>query len=555
MDFARNNRLTLKACSEDSLRHADTPARSRRYKTPSLLAGSLLIASLLGACGRVAPPAPGTLTFLIESGPINLDPRFATDAQSQNVDGLLFSSLVAHDAQMNIVPDVAQSWEMPDPKTFIFHLRSGVKFHDGRALTSADVKFTFDSVLNGISSPNGMVRSTKRGSFDRVASIEAPDPLTVIFHLSEPRASFLWDMTRPAIGIVPNGSDTSIRYHPVGSGPFRFVSMVQDETVDVDRNLDYFAQPADRPGDTGTLVEHVHFRVVPDTVVRALELRKGSADIAGVSALIPDMTMTLKSDAGVAVADDPGTSLSYVAFNVTDPILAHREVRQALDYATDRDSIIRYLLRGEARPAASLLPTGHWANDPDLKPRPYDPSKAEQLLDAAGLPRGKDGVRFHLTLKTTNVQESTRLLGETLADQWKRVGVILEIRALETATFFADIARGNFQLFTLKWLGANNDPSFYEYVFSSAKIPPNGYNRGRYSNPGVDALIAQERVEMDREKQKPIIWQIQRVIADDTPFINLWFNDTVCEHRTRVTNVHLDPAGDYNFLEKVRLVQ
>jgi peptide/nickel transport system substrate-binding protein len=550
MDSARNSESIGGA-----LTRTKTPARCRRYKERLLVAACMLAASLLTSCNNAVVPVPGTLTFLIESAPINLDPRFATDAQSQNIDGLLFSSLVAHDSQMSIVPDAAQSWEMTDPKTFVFHLRPGMKFHDGRALTSADVKFTFDSILNGVPSPNGPMRSTKRGSFDRIASIEAPDPLTVIFHLSEPRASFLWDMTRPAIGIVPNGSDTSIRYHPVGSGPFQFVGMVQDETVDVDRNPNYFATPADPPGDTGTPVQHVHFRVVPDTVVRALELQKGSADVAGVNALIPDMTMTLEHDAGVAVADDPGTSLSYVAFNVTDPILAHREVRQALDYATDRDSIIRYLLRGEARPAASLLPTGHWASDPSLAPRPFDSAKAEQLLDAAGFPRGKNGVRFHLALKTTNVQESTRLLGETLADQWKRVGVVLDIRPLETATFFADIARGNFQLFTLKWLGANNDPSFYEYVFSSAKIPPNGYNRGRYSNPAVDALIAQERVEMDRDKLKTIIWQIQKIVSDDTPYINLWFNDTVCEHRTRVTNVHLDPAGDYSFLENVRLAQ
>jgi peptide/nickel transport system substrate-binding protein len=554
MDFANNNQSPRGA-----RRRPESAARSRRAREFPLVWLSLIAALLFTGCYKAAPPAPGTLNFLIEFGPVNLDPRFATDAQSQNIDGLIFSSLVAHDAQMNIVPDLAQSWEMPDPKTFVFHLRPGVKFQDGRALTSADVKFTFDSILNGVSSPTGMIRSTKRGSFDRIASIDTPDPLTVIFHLSEPRASFLWDMTRPAIGIVPNGANADIRYHPVGTGPFRFVGMVQDETVDIERNPDYFAPPkglaADPPGAAGLLVQHVHFRVVPDTVVRALELRKGSADIAGVNALIPDMTVTLEHDPGVSVADDPGTSLSYVAFNVTDPILAHREVRQALDYATDRDSIVRYLLRGEARPAASLLPIGHWANDPGLAPRSYDPAKAENLLDAAGFPRAKDGVRFHLTLKTTNAQESTRLLGETLADEWKRVGVDLEIRALETGTFFADIARGNFQLFTLKWLGANNDPSFYEYVFSSAKVPPNGYNRGRYSNPAVDALIAQERVEMDRGKQKLLIWQIQRIVADDTPYINLWFNDTVCEHRTRVTDVHLDPSGDYIFLENVRLAQ
>jgi peptide/nickel transport system substrate-binding protein len=517
-------------------------------------------------CGKAAARPRGTLDFLLEFAPVNLDPRFATDAQAQDIDGLLFSALVAHDAQMNIVPDVAQSWDMPNPLTFIFHLHPGVKFHDGRPLTSADVKFTFDSILNGIPSPGGLVHSPKRGSFNTISSIEAPGPLTVIFHLSEPRASFLWDMTRPAIGIVPRGSDTSIRYHPVGSGPFRFVGMVQDDSVDVERNPAYFgaasaAAPgassqaaSDPPGiDAGTPVEFVHFRVVPDTVVRALELRKGSADIAGVNALIPDMTVALEREKDIVVADDPGTSLSYVAFNFSDPILAHRDVRQALDFATDRNLIIKYLLHGEARPAASLLPTGNWANDPTLTPRPYDPAQAERLLDAAGFPRGPDGVRMHLTLKTTNAQESTRLLGETLADQWKRVGVILELRPLETATFLSDITNGTFQLYTLKWLGANNDPSFYEYVFSSAKIPPNGYNRGRYRNPAVDALIAQERVEMDREKQKALIWQIQKIVSDDTPYINLWFNDTVCEHRARVTDVKLDPTGDFNFLERVRL--
>jgi peptide/nickel transport system substrate-binding protein len=532
----------------------DEPSQNRARLGACAVACLIATALIFAGCsGYSQKPAPGTLNFLIESAPINLDPRFSADAQAQSLDGLIFSSLVAHDDKMNIVPDLAQSWDMRDPLTFVFHLRSGVKFHDGRPLTSADVKYTFDTILNGVPSSAGAVHSTKRSSFEDISSIEAPDPLTVIFHLKEPRASFLWDMARPAVGIVPKGAGTDIKLRPIGTGPFRFVSITTDEEVDLDRNPDYYGYAKDPPGGQGHPVEHVHFRVVPDAVVRALELRKGSADIGGVNSLVPDMVVALKKEKNIAVEDDPGTSLTYVAFNVDDPILRRREVRQALDYATDRQTMIRYLLRGQARIATSVLPPISWASDPNLHPRPYDPAKAEQLLDAAGLPRGSDGIRIHLTLKTST-DEAPRLLGEALADQWKRVGVALTLLPLESATFFSDINHGSFQMYTLRWIGGNNDPSFFQFVFSSAHMPPNGYNRGHYNNPQVDALIAQASMEPDREKQKALDWKIEELLYNDEPYLNLWFNDVVCVYRSdRVMSVDLDPTGDYNFLTNVRL--
>ena len=507
----------------------------------------------IAGCGEPAPEAPGTVNFLIESAPINLDPRFGADAQSQDLDGLIFSSLVAHDAQMNIVPDLAQSWETPDSQTYIFHLRSGVKFHDGRALTSADVKYTFESILNGVPSQAGPVRSTKRGSFDPIELIEAPDPSTVIFHLKTARASFLWDMARPALGIVPQGAGTEMKQTPIGSGPFRFVGMKQDEEVDLDRNPNYFAagtEPADQAN--GTPVEHVHFRVVPDAIVRALELRKGSADISAANSLVPDMVVALAKQPRLAIEDRPGTSLRYVAFNFNDPILGRREVRQALAYATDRDSIIRDLLHGQAQIANGQLPPNHWASDPNVQKYDYDPAAANRLLDAAGFPAGPDGVRMRLTMKTST-EESARVLSEILAAQWKKAGVVLDLRPLETATFFSDIGHGSFQMYTLRWLGVNNDPAFFEFAFSSAKMPPNGSNRGHYSNPQLDALIAQQNAEPDREKRKALLWQIQEIITRDEPYLNLWFDAAVCVHSKRLTNVTLSPTGDYNFLENVRL--
>ena len=166
----------------------------------SFLALALATICIAGCSFQKSSDDPGTLRFLIESAPVNLDPRIGTDAQSEHIDGLIFSSLVARNDQMEAVPDLAESWETPDPLTYIFHLRHGVKFHDGRDLTSEDVKYTFDSILSGA------IKTPKKGTYRSVESIDAPDPYTVIFRLHEPFASLLWNLTCPGVGIVPGGS-------------------------------------------------------------------------------------------------------------------------------------------------------------------------------------------------------------------------------------------------------------------------------------------------------------------------------------------------------------
>src|SRR5277367_4964690 len=380
-----------------------TATRARDSGSGFLLAGvgALLcgVGLLLGGCSSAKTSADsGTVNFLIDSAPTNLDPRIGADAYSAHVDGLMFSSLVARDAHLNVIPDLAQSWDIPDPLTYVFHLRSGVKFHDGRPLTSADVKYTFDTIIFG------KLKTPKRGGFKMVTSVEAPDDATVIFHLSEPYASLLYSMVSPEIGIVPRGSGAEMAQHPIGTGPFRFVSATTDEEIVLERNENYFRG--------APKIERLRMRIVPDALVRALELRKGSAD-ATINSLTPDMVVTLAKEKGVRSDQQPGTSLAYIAFNFDDPVLGKREVRQALAYATDRATIIQYLLRGQARPAASLLPPSSWAFDGDTPQYDFDPARAEQLLEAAGYPRGADGVRLHLALKTST-DKSVRLMSEAL---------------------------------------------------------------------------------------------------------------------------------------------
>jgi peptide/nickel transport system substrate-binding protein len=263
--------------------------------------------------------------------------------------------------------------------------------------------------------------------------------------------------------------------------------------------------------------------------------------------------VTLRKQVGLVTDEGIGTSLAYVAFNFSDPILAHREVRQALAYSTDRASLIKYLLRGQARTAPSLLPPTHWAYEPNVQQYAYDPARAQQLLDSAGFRPGPDGVRLRLKLKTST-DESTRLLAQALADQWKRVGVQLDLGPLEFATFYSDITHGSFQLYTFRWVGASNsDPDIFEYVFNSKNVPPAGANRGHYKNATLDALLEQQRAEMDREKRKAILSEVQKIVAEDEPYINLWYTDNVAVHQTRVTGVVIPPAGDFDFIAEVSL--
>lgn len=509
--------------------------RVRADRLPAVTAVLASVAlALLGCAYGNSAHDPATVNFLLESMPTNLDPRIGTDAFSEHIDYLLFDGLLQRDDHLNLAPDLAEHWEMPDSQTYIFHLRHGVRFSDGQPLTSADVKFTFDSIRGGA------IKTVKRGAFALVDAITAPDPWTVIFHLRAPYASFPLNLTRQAVGVVPRNAGPDFARHPVGTGPFQLVRMVADEEILVQRNAAYF--------DGAPTLERVRFRIVPDALVRALELRKGSGDLE-YNSLTPDMVNALGSDAHIEVERAPGTALAYVAFNFDDAVLKHRQVRQALAYATDRGALIKYLLRGQARPANDLLPPSHWAYDANITDYNYDPARANSLLDAAGFPRGSDGIRFRLELKTST-EESTRLIAAALQNQWHQVGVQLDLHSLEFATFYADITRGSFELYTLRWLGANLDPDIFDYVFSSTKVPPAGANRGHYHNGQLDVLLEQARVTSDQEKRKQILGQIQSIVADDEPYINLWYYDNVCVHSRRIGNIQLSRGGDFDFLER-----
>jgi peptide/nickel transport system substrate-binding protein len=506
---------------------------NRRRRPVCVPAFALLFLALTGCSHRDS----NTVTMVIENSPTSLDPRVGTDAQSERIDPLIFDSLVRRNAHFGLDPWLALSWQTPDPLTYIFHLRTGVHFHDGQPLTSRDVKWTLDSILNG------SIITVKAQGYHNIASVDAPDPATLVIHMSKRDPALLWNLCDGAFGVVPYGSGRDFWRHPVGSGPFRFVSQEIDRDVILTRAASYWGPLPHIP--------RIFFAVVPDATTRALELEKGSADVA-VNALSPDMVYALQRSSKLVVEDGLGTTLNFLVLNLRDSFLRDVRVRRAIAMAIDRPLIIQTLLRGEARPAESMLPPQHWAWTGDTQQHFYDPAAANALLDNAGYRRGRGGIRFHLGMKTST-DETTRLLSVVLQQELSQIGIALDLRSYEFATFYADLTKGAFQLAPSRWIGGNEQPDIFRYAYSAASFPPNGGNRGFYANPELDALLDDAAATSDEAQQRTDYVKVQQTLALDLPTINLWYLDSIVVHSRRLTNVHTSPSGNYWFLRDATL--
>lgn len=496
-------------------------------------------AILLFSCRPSKPPGERPFTVAIESAPTQFDPRFATDAYSERIGQLLFSRLVRIDPAGRIVSDLAERWEIEEGTRYTFHLKKNVRFHDGRPLTSDDVRYTYERILDpAFASPH-------RKGYEIIDRIETPDPVTVRFVLRRPHAPFLTEMTR---GIVPNDSDAkgpaSFSAHPIGSGPFTFVRNDPDDAVELAAYPDYFegAPP------TGRLL----FRIIPEDAVRLLELEKGNIDLMqSQSTIPPDALPRLQANSRLKIAQAPGSSYTYLGFNLKDPLLKDRRVREAIARAINREEITEYIFKKLAHPATGLLPPSHWAYSRPAADYPYDPDRARRLLDESGYPDPEGPApRFTLTHKTSQ-NELARRVVEVIQRQLSLIGIAVEIRSYEWGTFYADIKSGNFQLFTLSWVGIH-DPDIYYNVFHSTSVPPNGSNRGFYQNAKVDRLTEEARETLDEEKRKTLYAEVQKIIADELPYVSLWHTDNVAVMKKEVEGYVLYPDGDFYSLKEVR---
>ncbi len=470
---------------------------------------------LLAACGGEPTLTPETneVVVALRGAPIHLDPRIATDADSSAVLQLVVNGLVTKTPNGDYIPDLAESWEILDGNTrYRFHLKQGVTFHDGRPFTADDVLWTFRTILDG------SLTTAKRGAFAQLERVEAVDDRTVDFVLAEPYGAMLGNLT-PFVGIVPAGSDSqSFNRAPVGTGPFRVVERRDDRVV-----LAAFDDYKDgRPK-----LDRVIFRDVPDSTVRALELRKGSVHLV-VNELKPDVVVDFRSDPRFKVVETPGSNYAYVGVQMEDPILSDKRVRRAIAHALDRGRLLSSIWRGLGVVTESMMRPGHWALNESLEPIAFDPAAARALLDAAGYP-DPDGdgpaTRFELTFKTST-DEIYLLQAQIIQAMLADVGIGIEIRSHEFATFYNDIKQGNFQLFSLVWAGAV-DPDMYSLTLHSEKVPPEGANRGRYRNPEFDRLVEQGARLAEPAERLPFYLRAQEILADELPYISLYIKANV----------------------------
>jgi len=234
--------------------------------------------------------------------------------------------------------------------------------------------------------------------------------------------------------------------------------------------------------------------------------------------------------------------------------LSDARVRQAIAFAIDKPAIIQALWRGNAVPADSLLPIGHWARakSDELPLYPHDVKRAMALLDAAGMKPDKDGVRLRFTMKTST-DETTRLEAEAMQQQLHDVGIEMALRPSEFGTFYSDVTKGAFQMYMLRWIGSNEDPDIFRYTAATDAVPPKGANRGRYSNPRVDALLADAQAQTDQAAARKDYVAIQQLLATDLPTLPLWYPKNVVVHTARVTNVHPDAGGGFDWMRTAKL--
>lgn len=481
----------------------------------------------LASCSR-EPGRPGELAIGIESAPMNLDPRIGTDGASESLHQLLFNGLLAKNERLELIPDLAESWEQTSAVEYRFRLRPGVRFHNGKECLCEDVRFTFQSIVSD------SILSPKRKTFQAIEAIECLDSRTVSIRLDRPNASFPVNLTH---AIVPQGAGAAFSEHPIGTGPFRYVETRPEGDVVLEAAADHFGGlPAS---------DRLVFHVIPDEVVRCLELEKGTIDLC-INNIPPDMVNSLERRSNVKVLVSPGSNYNYLGFNFEDPILKKRDFREAVALGINREEIIRYLLRGFAEPATGILPPASPFYNPNVRTYPYNPKKAMEALDRAGFP-DPDGpgpkFRVEISYKTSN-DKLARLQATVIQEQLARIGIRVKIRSYEFPTFYSDIKKGNFQLFSLRWLGIS-DPEVYEYVFHSKSAPPNGANRGRYRNPKVDELIEAGKITFDEGKRKAIYGEIQRILAEDLPYISLWYPHNIAVIQRDIEGFTLLPSGNF----------
>lgn len=467
----------------------------------------------------------------------------ASDSAAERVRNLMFNSLVKKNENFEYVGDLAANIATSeDGKTLTFTLRDGVKFHNGKDFTSADVKYTFDKLFESKGYKSGAFFDTVDGKqVPHIDSLQTPDPKTVVFVVGRPALANQLLSNLVAIPIIAEGTAEQQKTNPVGTGPFKFVAFDQSQnTVDLESFQQYF--------EGAPKFAKLRVKTVTDASALQAELQTGGVDIAPAPSNMPPDTLKILGDsANLKVEQFDGSNIQYVGLNTTSTPLDKVKVRQAIGYAIDRDKLIRELLSGQARIAYSILPAGSWAYSPGTQYN-YDPEKSKQLLREAGYKN--EPIKF----KYSSGNAAFNSYAQAIQSSLTAVGLNVQIETLDPGTLRTQLAQGQFQMNTGVWIGGNQDPIFLKDLFTTGRIPGPGVaccNRSRYSNPQVDQLLEDAINAVDRERAKQLYIQAWDIISSDAPLLPLWYPANMVVSNKRIGNIKMNASGDWTFLKDI----
>ena len=470
-----------------------------------------------------------------------LNPILAQDSASSEINGFVFNGLIKYDRNLQgFVGDLAESWKVkegPEPE-ITFFLRKGVLWHDGKEFTAEDVKFTYDKIMDE------KTNTVRRSEYELVKKAEVLDPYTFKVTYRQPFSPGLstWGM-----GILPKHllenqdiNTTLFNRRPIGTGPFRFVEWITDERITVEANPKYF--------EGKPYLERIIYRIIPETSLTEMELLTGGIDSYSVW---PFQFQRMKEVPFLNVYSQPSLGYTYIGYNLKNPLFQDKRVRQALTYAINREEIVQYVLYGLGVVANGPFPPQFWYSNPNVKPLPYDPGKARQLLAEVGWKANRDGILekdgkpFRFKLITNSGNETRRDVGVLVQRALKEIGIDVTFEFYEWSVFLKNFINVKaFDACILGW-SLSPDPDAYQ-IWHSSQIEK-GFNFVSYRNPEVDRLWEDGRREYDIEKRKVIYWRINELMAEDQPYTFLYVPLGITALQKKFVLAEKDPNGKEAF--------
>ncbi len=521
--------------------------------------------SLLAGCrgrdraaagGAAGPPREGgTVVVGMRTDFGGFNPVTNTDQYTgELIDYALFTPLIQYDSALQVRPYLARSWQMTGDTGVVFTLRGDVRWHDGEPVTAQDVKFTFDLAKDP--STASLLASAFLSQVDRA---EVLDSLRIRFHFAAPHAQALEDFWWAPLprhllaGVAPADlRNAEFNRHPVGSGPYRFVSWEANTRLVIARNPD-FPQALGGPPH----LERVVFRVVPEPSTMLTELVAGDVEVD--VPLLPDQAAQVKSSDRLRLFSYPSRTFYYIGWNTRRAPFTNADVRRAMTLAIDRPQIVQALLHGYGEVAEGPIPPWSPLHPQGAQPLPYDTARAKQLLDAAGwVDRNGDGIRedrqgrpFRFTLLSSDSPQN-RAVAEVVQAMLRRVGVDAEARVLEFQTLLAQHKARDFDAVLSTWIMDNFQVASAPTALFLSRYAdvPRSANRSAYANPVADSLIAAGAAATDPGEARAAWRRLTEVLQHDQPFTFLYWFDELAGSRRTVQGVSMDTRGELSSIAR-----